>query len=139
MTFLGILDSIRRSERQHTDNTVDCGTCPVTLACAISRGGNGWKFGCCGSTAVEINESTLLIVDCGNNHFEQNNETMTMRCPLCTSDIVEWAERGNAEKYRYVHTVHARVPIKTRLDLWRARLPIAKEKIRQEQLRLKSA
>ena len=140
MTHLKIIDALWRSERQHKENAVDCGTCPVSMACAISRGGNGWKFGCCGATSVEVPGSNiLLIMDCGNNHFEQNNETMTMRCPLCTGDIVEWAERGNAERYRYVRTVHSRVPIKTRLDLWRERLPIAQEKIRKENLRLKEA
>jgi hypothetical protein len=125
---------------KHAEN-VDCGTCPVTTQCAIAQGGNGWKFSCCGSTAVDvtINERRLLIMDCGNNHFEQNNQTATMRCPLCSGDIIEWAERGNTSAYHYVRTVHSKVPVKTRLDTWRERLPKAKEKVRKEQARLKGS
>jgi hypothetical protein len=140
MTPFKILALLESSEKKIRESAVDCGTCPVTMACAISKGGNGWKFGCCGATAVEaLGSDVLFIMDCANNHFEQNNETMTMRCPLCTGDIVEWAERGNAGKYRYVRTVHSTVPVRTRLDVWRERLPKAKEKIRQEQVRLKGA
>jgi hypothetical protein len=139
MMALKILEVLTSDEKTLKNTAVDCGTCPVTMACAISQGGNGWKFGCCSSTAVEagVEGSLLYIMDCSNNHFEQNNKTAAMRCPLCTGDIVEWAERGNAGKYRYVRTVHSTVPIKTRLDLWRKRLPIAQEKIRKENLRLK--
>ena len=136
MTFLGILDSMSRSVRQHEENSVNCGTCPVSMACAVSQGGNGWRFQCCGSTAVPV-QGLLLIMDCNNNQFEVNNNSMlTNHCPLCAGDIVESAVRGNAENYRYVRTVHAVVPLKTRLDVWRARLPKAQEKVRQEQLRL---
>jgi hypothetical protein len=141
MMALKILDVLTTSEKKIKEGTVDCGTCPVSMACAISAGGNGWKFGCCGSTAVEVgvDGALLYIMDCSNNHFEQNNKTPAMRCPLCTGDIIEWAERGNAEKYRYVRTVHSTVPVKTRLDLWRKRLLIAQEKIRKETSRLKGA
>jgi len=119
-------------------SAVDCGSCPVTMACAISQGGNGWRFNCCGSTAVEVGGGKLLILDCGNNQFEQNREAPAMRCPLCTSDLIEWALRGNAENYRYVRTVHSQVPLKTRLDAWLARLPIAKERIRKDEERLRA-
>ena len=137
MMFLGILDSLSRSVRQHEENTVNCGTCPVSMACAVNQGGNGWRFECCGATAVPV-QGLLFIMDCANNQFEKNKNAFRLNiCPLCTADIVESAVRGNAENYRYVRTVHAAVPLKTRLDVWRARLPKAQEKVREEQLRLK--
>jgi hypothetical protein len=136
MTFLNILDSLSRSVRQHEENTVNCGTCPVSMACVVSEGGNGWRFRCCGSTGVEV-QGLLFVMDCNNNQFEVNKDVMRANvCPLCTGDIIESAVRGNAERYRYVRTVHAVVPLKTRLDVWRARLPKAQAKVREEQQRL---
>lgn len=135
MTPLKILDVLQMPEKKIKESTADCGTCPVTMACAISQGGNGWKFSCCGSTAVETSEITY-IVDCASNHFEKNEGSKSYKCPLCTGDIIEWAARGNAWNYEYVRTVHSKIPIKTRLDLWRERLPLAQEKIRLERARV---
>jgi hypothetical protein len=123
---------------KHTENVVDCGTCPVTTACAIGQGGNGWKFECCNATAVEQN-GLLLIMDCGNNHFERLHDEEEHKCPLCSGQIMEWAERGNAAQYHYVRTVHSLVPVKTRLDVWREGLIKARKKIAEEQARLKEA
>lgn len=140
MIHLKILEVLRTPEKHLVESTVSCGTCPVSMACAVSQGNDGWKFSCCGSTSVEATGTGLLyIMDCANNHFQQRNTVTTMSCPLCAGSIVEWAERGNAERYRYVRTVHSKVPLKTRLALWRKCLPIAQEKIRVENARLKDA
>lgn len=139
MKPLKILDLLDLTEKKI--GAVDCGSCPVTMSCAISQGGNGWRFSCCGSTAVEVGGGKLLVMDCGNNHFElkRDEPILQTKCPLCSGDMIEWALRGNAEHYRYVRTVHSQVPLKTRLDTWRAHLPIAKERVRKDEARLKEA
>jgi hypothetical protein len=138
MTQLRFLDVVQQSERKLKEHVVDCGTCPVSMACAISQGGTGWRFQCCGSTSVSIPGNTLYIMDCGNNQFEVNKDEFHRKvCPLCTGDIIESAVRGNTECYRYVPTVHAKVPLKTRLDVWRDRLPKAQQRVQEEKLRLK--
>jgi len=99
---------------------VDCGTCPVSIQCAAGEGGNGWKFDCCGATAVHV-DGLLLVMDCANNQFNKTEKTRGLKCPLCGSDVMESYARGIADDHRWVPTVHAKVPIKTRLDAWRER------------------
>ena len=141
MTYPKILDVLKLTERKLDSNTVDCGTCPVSLACAASQGGTGWRFPCCGAAAVETlvdRQHLVLVLDCANNAFENTRsdaEYSKSKCPLCTGDLIEWAVRGNTETYRYVRTVHAHVPLKTRLDLWRERLPVAQARVQAEDAR----
>lgn len=104
---------------------VDCGTCPVSLQCALSDGGNGWRFSCCGATGVEAN-GALLVMDCQQNTFHQEERAAVIpQCPLCKGDLVKNHVLGMADHYRYVPTVHAKVPVRTRLALFHEKLPEA--------------
>lgn len=114
---------------------VDCGTCPVTIACALERGGNGFTFACCGSTAVEgqdVDGAPLLyMVDCSQHHFETNDTVKDMpACPLCSGAITDHVLLGLTMPCVWVPTVYARVPVETRLDVWRRTLPTAMERAR---------
>jgi hypothetical protein len=114
---------------------VDCGTCPVTLACAIDQGGNGYTFDCCGSTAVEATDDDgmplLLIIDCGAHHFEKNEMSREMpECPLCSGEIADNVLLNLTTPCTWVPTVHAKVPVETRFDTWRRALPEAMERAR---------
>ena len=121
-TFLEVLEDPHPT-------VVHCGTCPVNIACAIERGGNGWKFDCCGSSAVESMERGVLVVtviDCRQHHFEQIQQAKDCKlCPLCTGDIMAVALRDDraAVKNRYLPTVHAAVSLEERLRLWKKVLP----------------
>lgn len=113
---------------------VDCGSCPVSMACAVGQGGNGFTFDCCRATAVEMPEATLII-DCQQHQFEQSAlATECKLCPLCTGDIMVVALRDAAAstKNRYVPTVHAKVAIGDRVRLWKMVLPEHRQ--REEQI-----
>lgn len=107
--------------------TVDCGTCPVSLQCIAGNGGNGWRFQCCGSTAVEV-DGHLLIMDCQENRFEQKQHISELKiCPLCSGDLVKAHLLGMSDHHRYMPTVHTKVPLKERLALWKKTWPAALE------------
>lgn len=112
---------------------VDCGTCPVTLACALDRGGNGFTFQCCGATGFLTSDEegeVLLMLDCGRHKFEVNNIVDSMPlCPLCSSVIVETTLEGLGTRSRWVPTVHAKVPWQDRIKAWRVELPRAQERV----------
>jgi hypothetical protein len=106
---------------------VDCGTCPVSIQCLASDGGNGWRYDCCGAVGIEVSE-VLLIMDCEKNTFVQRERASDMKqCPLCSGDLVKGHVLGMSDHHRYLPTVHAKVPIKTRLALFHKTLPIAIE------------
>lgn len=122
-----VLDLPRRAKDL---KIVDCGTCPVTMACAINRGGNGHTFDCCGATGVVVeNEdaATLLMIDCGAHKFERDDDYDSTQCPLCSSDALKAELLGLGTPARWVPTVHARVAAETRLTAWRTALPEARE------------
>jgi len=110
---------------------VDCGACPVTMACAIERGGTGWTFDCCHSTSVEV-EGVIHIIDCQRHKFEQNETAKDCKvCPLCTGDVMVVALRdakGATTPNRYVPTKHAKVSLSERLRLWKKVLPEHRER-----------
>lgn len=109
---------------------VDCGTCPVTLACAIDRGGTGFTFKCCHSTGFEttndLGEPLLLLIDCTRHRFEVYGELPT--CPLCDGGIIDDVLLALTEPCEWVPTVHAAVPVETRLDVWRKAYPAAMQR-----------
>lgn len=117
---------------------VDCGTCPVTLACAINKGGNGFVFDCCGSTAVEtmddLGEPLLLLIDCQRHRLERRTPDdaygQLATCPLCDGGIVDDVLLQLTTSCEWVPTVHSKVPIKTRLDVWRRTCLAALERSR---------
>lgn len=105
---------------------VDCGTCPVSIQCVLSEGGNGWRYDCCGSAAVEVPGSLLLILDCQKNTFRQQERAEDMpSCPLCDGDLVRSHVLGMSDHHRYIPTVHAKAPPRVRLALFKKTLPIA--------------
>ncbi len=113
-----LLDVLRKPPR-----VVDCGTCPVSIACALERGGTGWTYNCCRSTAVEV-DGTILIIDCQRHRFEQTaTATACKVCPLCSGDLMTIALRDPEDANQYVPTVHAKIPLAERLRLWRKVLP----------------
>lgn len=105
----------------------DCGTCPVTLACAIDKGGNGFTFSCCGSTGFdtidENGEPLLLVIDCTQHHFEKMVGRPTYEdlssCPLCSGQIMDNILLKLIDRCLWVPTVYAKFPVQTRLDVWR--------------------
>ncbi len=109
---------------------VDCGTCPVSLQCIVGRGGNGWRFECCGATALEVpvedDGRVLLIVDCANNRFEQRERAPDFdTCPLCSGDIVKSDINDMGGHHRYLPTVHAQHGVAVRQAQWRKTVPEA--------------
>lgn len=135
MTGYRFLDALRLEAARV--QPVDCGTCPVTLACAIGQGGTGYVFKCCGSTGVETQgsdgESLLLIIDCARHAFRNPHELAKSigkdtTCPLCGGGIMDDVLLKLTAPCAWVPTVHARVPIETRLDVWRRAYPQAMER-----------
>lgn len=106
---------------------VDCGTCPVSIQCALSAGSNGWRYACCGATAIEVPGSLLLILDCQKNTFREECDTEALQacCPLCQGDLVRSHVNGMSDRHRYVPTVHAKLPPRIRLALFKKMLPLA--------------
>lgn len=123
-------------------STVNCGSCPVSFQCVAAEGGNGFTFDCCRSTAVEVTTDgmrILLIVDCANHQFVQRDVAKDAApCPLCSGDFVLSHLLGMSLDHHYLPTEYAKVPLKTRLDLWRAKLPEAKETVRELEEREKN-
>lgn len=119
-------------ERKRLPAPVDCGTCPVSIACAAGEGGNGFTFNCCRSTAVEYS-GVLLIIDCQNHAFEQSEIAKECTCcPLCSGGIMEVVARDLGNTNRYVPTVHAKYSVTDRVQLWRTSLVTARESIEKE-------
>jgi hypothetical protein len=109
---------------------VDCGTCPVNLQCIVGRGGNGWRFDCCGSAALDVDLDdggrVLLIVDCASNRFEQRERAPDFNvCPLCSGDIIKSDINTMTEHHRYLPTVHAKHGVAVRLAQWKKTVPEA--------------
>ena len=109
---------------------VNCTTCPVSLQCLAGQDGLGQKATCCGATAVVDLTGPgrqLLILDCNKHRFGTPLHTHPEfgECPMCSGDIVQAHLLGHVETHRYVPTVHAAVPIATRLAVWRKALPEA--------------
>lgn len=133
------------------DAIVDCGNCPVNIACMSESGGTGHKFDCCGSTAVFVRDDDgnglHLVVDCARNKLDQSEEFRKKQppfCGLCNGDDVEYAMRGpwhdaHAIPIRWLPTVHARVPAGMRLARWRVRWRAARAKLAQEAARKAAA
>lgn len=115
---------------------VDCGTCPVSMACAVGQGGNGFVFDCChavGYNAWEDGEGVLYVIDCQNHGFEQVSLAKEcFLCPLCSGGIMEVVLRDVSQSNRYVPTVHAKVPLAERVALFRKTAEEAKERIAEE-------
>lgn len=125
-----IADVLKASLKDVKETTVNCGTCPVSFQCMAGEGGNGYTFDCCKSTAVEVTEDggerVLLIIDCANHQFEQRDVAKDASpCPFCSGDVVVAHALHMTPDHRYLPTEHAMVPLKTRLDLWRKKLPAA--------------
>ena len=120
---------------------VDCGTCPVTLACAIDQGGNGMTFACCGSTGFETFDAAgkplLLVIDCTRHRFLGHDDPLhpegrTM-CPLCSGEIIDAVMLKLTDPCMWVPTIYAKVPVETRLDVWcRASLAALERKERKK-------
>ncbi len=111
---------------------VDCGNCPVSMACALGQGGTGWTFNCCRSTSVEMQEHgkrRLLVIDCQRHTFEQNEDAKDCKlCPLCSGDIMDVELRDEIDTHRYVPTVYAKIPVEKRVKKWQEVLPLALER-----------
>ena len=133
-------DLLAISEKDLAKGCVDCGTCPISMACAVGEGGSGWRFPCCGTTSVTVDGATdqFVVVDCANNGFASTySNERSMRCPLCSGDVVDGILRGSVGQYRYLRTIHSKVSPKQRLKVLRDRVPVTEEHIRQERKRLK--
>jgi hypothetical protein len=138
MTAWNPQELLKASAKELTESSVDCGTCPVSFACVVGKGGTGWKFNCCNATAYRAGNS-YMIIDCGINGFAQTEHAAGVgKCPLCSGEYVDSIIRGMEHNTSYMRTVHSRVPAKIRLSLWKARLPHADEAFKRDRDRLKS-
>jgi hypothetical protein len=124
-----IKDALAAERGEVQGSRVDCGTCPVNIQCVTADGGNGWKFDCCGSAAIEVADGdgrVLLVMDCAQNRFTQRENASEIRmCPLCSGDIVKSDLLGMGDHHRYVPTVHAAVSVPARLQTWKKTRPAA--------------
>lgn len=130
------LDVIKEPIAKTEATRVHCGTCPVSMACMVGQGGNGWKFDCCGSTGF-VFDKTTLVVDCAKNEFEQAAEAKKFKlCPLCSGGIMEVIVRSvnetGDENNRYLLTEHAKVPLAQRIELWKEKHLAALARIKDE-------
>lgn len=130
MKFLDVIKAKRPPE------PVDCGTCPVNMACAVGEGGNGYVFDCCRAAGFETTENgkrILYVIDCQNHQFEQTFLAKECKlCPLCSGGIMEVVLRDVSQSNRYLPTVHAKVPVTERVALFRTAAEQAKERIAEE-------
>jgi hypothetical protein len=137
------LDVIKEPIAKTEATRVTCGTCPVSMACMIGQGGNGWKFDCCGATGFVLEGVGTLAIDCSRNEFEQNKDAKKYRqCPLCSGGIMEVVERssldGGNDANRYLLTAHAKVPLEDRVKLWKDTHAAALTRIRDERDRIRN-
>jgi len=126
-----IKDALEAKHDALNASRVHCGTCPVSIQCISADGGNGWKFSCCGSAAIDVfsdeGVGVLLILDCEDNRFKPRELAEEMHtCPLCSGDIVKGHLLGMSDHHRYVPTVHAKHGTSIRLAQWRKVLPEAR-------------
>lgn len=125
-------------------SVVDCGSCPVNLSCAVRRGGNGYKYACCGSTAVVVEglitvsgicvSPSLLVMDCARNRFETSPRVLDLKelCVLCKAEHFALVHLLNlTPNHRIVPTVHAKVPLRERVAAWRAAEPAAQARVEE--------
>lgn len=110
---------------------VDCGTCPVTMDCAVEQGGNGYTYRCCDATGFqtvdEDGQPILLMIDCTHHKFYRSEHTTQLpACPLCSGNAIAIAMLGVGTPARWVPTVHARFSIKDRLNAFKKATPAAK-------------
>ena len=105
---------------------VDCGNCPVNMACITNTGRTGLAFNCCNVTTV-FSGDEVCVIDCGKHSWTNVRETAM--CNLCSGQLVDLLlANTDAGSNLYVPTVHARVPLKQRFALWREKLPEARAK-----------
>lgn len=130
MKFLDVIKAKKLPE------PVDCGTCPVSMVCAVGEGGNGYVFDCCRSVGFETTENgkrVLYVIDCQNHQFAQTSLAKECKlCPLCSGGIMEVVLRDIGHSNRYLPTVHAKVPVAERVALFRKAAVAAKARIAAE-------
>lgn len=125
---------------------VDCGSCPVTLACAINQGGNGMVFACCGSTGFdtldEAGRPLLLAIDCTRHRFFGHDDPLRPverpTCPLCSGKIIDAVLLKLTDPCMWVPTIYAKMSIETRLDAWSRAYPAALERLHALEKRKKN-
>lgn len=131
MTGYHVLPLINGTFDAHV-KTVNCGTCPVTMACAVGQGGTGYEFECCRSTGVVDAEGRMLAIDCTRHQFETRR--VLPLCPLCSGSIVDGALREVQHAF-WVPTIYAKVPVGQRIEAWRRRLPVIQRILGEEAAR----
>jgi hypothetical protein len=110
---------------------VDCATCPINMSCLTGRSGTGWRFDCCGSAVMSLGVDTVMV-DCQINEFRDDRRSTGFGlCPLCSGSIMEAVElarlTATVTKY-YLPTVHAKIPLASRLITLRERHQAAKDR-----------
>lgn len=87
---------------------VTCGTCPVSMQCAIGRGGTGYTCHRCHATAVQLGLEDVVIIDCTRHRFSTHaatHDASNLPCEMCTGYVATSPHRS------YVPTVHALVSL----------------------------
>lgn len=125
-----IKDALAATVEELRATVVTCGTCPISLQCAVQRGGTGWRFTCCQSTGVNIGgaddiyataleEGEVVMVDCARQRFHRRPDIEARTCMLCSGKLASFNVLRGAERTRYLPTAYATVSLETRVDAWR--------------------
>lgn len=121
-------DAFKTSSKALDETRVDCTRCPVSFQCISNVELITAKWACCNSICVDVMESHV-IVDCAHNAFRSAVTVSPAynHCPLCNGDIVKNVMLGWTHGFRYLPTVHAKVPSAVRLKCWKTARPAALE------------
>jgi hypothetical protein len=126
------------SGRVHEDDIVpvDCGTCPVNMACAVGEEATSATT-CCRLVAVrEHSRKSGILIDCDRNRFRTRRITIlsdTVVCSLCSGRIVNVAAYD--EKILWIPTVYAAHPVSERVKIMKREQVKVSERLSAEAAR----
>jgi len=125
-----VKDALAATVEELRATVVTCGTCPISIQCAVRQGGTGWRFTCCQSTGVNVGgdddmfhlgleEGEVVIVDCARQQFPRRPDVEGWACMLCSGKFASFGVLRGSERMRYLPTAYAAVSLETRVDAWR--------------------
>jgi hypothetical protein len=109
---------------------VDCGTCPVSMACAVEE--QTWSaVRCCNLVAIHGHVTgNAILVDCARNKFSTGNLVNvvdTVKCSLCSGLAVDIDKnnRDTSDTYLYeitwIPTIYANHDVAKRVEVLTSR------------------
>jgi hypothetical protein len=124
--------------RVHEDDIVpvDCGTCPVNMACAVEEAATS-AVTCCRLVAVrEHSGESGILIDCDRNRFRAKHITLPSSvggCSLCSGLIVNVAAYD--EGILWIPTVYAAHPVSERVKIMKREQVKVSERLSAEAAR----